>query len=121
MTVQSRRVGRDTRHRRVRKKITGTSERPRLAVFRSLRHISGQVIDDTTGRTLCAITTNSKEFRAEVKSTGSVEAAARAGKLMGEKIKAAGISSVVFDRGGYLYHGRVKAFADGAREAGIEF
>ncbi len=121
MTVKSRRFGRDARHRRVRKKVFGTAERPRLAVFRSLRHIVGQVIDDTNGRTLCAVTTSSKEFQEQMKSTGGVEAAAKAGKLIGEKIKAIGISQVVFDRGGYLYHGRVKAFADAAREAGVDF
>jgi large subunit ribosomal protein L18 len=121
MTIKNRRKGRDIRHQRVRKKVFGTPEKPRLAVFRSLRHISGQLIDDTSGKTLCAITTNTKEFKEQNKSTGCVEAATKVGKLLGGKIKALGVSQVVFDRGGYLYHGRVKAFAEGTREAGIDF
>jgi large subunit ribosomal protein L18 len=120
MAQKTRAEGRIARHRRVRKKVFGTAERPRLAVFRSLRHISAQAIDDASGRTLCAVTTVSKEFK-DLGAEGKTDAAARVGKLMGEKMKAAGISSCVFDRGGYLYHGRVKAFAEATREAGIEF
>lgn len=121
MSTKSRESQRVARHRRVRKKVRGVPERPRLAVFRSLRHISAQVIDDVSGKTLCAVTTASKEFRAAHPDAGNVQAAAKAGELIGKRMKEAGISAVVFDRGGYLYHGRVKAFAEGAREAGIEF
>lgn len=121
MGQKTRREGRITRHRRVRKKIFGTAERPRLAVYRSLRHIAAQVIDDTTGKTLCSVTTASKEFKSSQGSTGNIEAAAEAGKILAEKMKQAGVEAVVFDRGGYLYHGRIKAFAESAREAGIQF
>jgi len=106
------------RHRRVRKRVTGTSGRPRLAVFRSNRHIYAQVIDDTTGRTLAAASTAEPELRSG--STGTVDAAKAVGQLVGERAKAAGISRVVFDRGGFRYHGRVAALCDGARAAGLE-
>jgi large subunit ribosomal protein L18 len=108
------------RHHRVRKKITGTGERPRLAVFRSNRHLVLQVIDDSAGRTLAAAATVEPDLRA-TGSTGSVAAAARVGTLVAERAKAAGVTQVVFDRGGFLFHGRVKAAADAAREAGLEF
>jgi large subunit ribosomal protein L18 len=108
------------RHHRVRKKITGTPERPRLAVFRSNRHLVLQVIDDVAGRTLAAASTVEPDIRA-TGSTGSVDAAARIGTLVAERAKAAGVTRVVFDRGGFLFHGRVKAAADAAREAGLEF
>lgn len=120
MAGKSRREGRIIRHRRVRRKIRGAESRPRVAVFRSLRHISGQAIDDLSGRTLVSITTASKDFGAKVKKTSNLAAAAEAGKAMGSKLKEAGISEAVFDRGGYLYHGRVKAFAEGIREAGVK-
>ncbi len=106
------------RHRRVRKRVTGTSGRPRLAVFRSNRHIYAQVIDDTTGRTLAAASTAEPELRSG--STATVDAAKAVGQLVGERAKAAGISRVVFDRGGFRYHGRVAALCDGARAAGLE-
>ena len=106
------------RHRRVRKRVTGTSGRPRLAVFRSNRHIYAQVIDDTTGRTLAAASTAEPELRSG--STANVDAAKAVGQLVGERAKAAGISRVVFDRGGFRYHGRVAALCDGARAAGLE-
>jgi large subunit ribosomal protein L18 len=106
------------RHRRVRKRVTGTSGRPRLAVFRSNRHIYAQVIDDTTGRTLAAASTAEPELRSG--STATVDAAKAVGQLLGERAKAAGISRVVFDRGGFRYHGRVAALCDGARAAGLE-
>jgi large subunit ribosomal protein L18 len=106
------------RHRRVRKRVTGTSGRPRLAVFRSNRHIYAQVIDDTTGRTLAAASTAEPELRSG--STATVDAATAVGQLVGERAKAAGISRVVFDRGGFRYHGRVAALCDGARAAGLE-
>ena len=107
------------RHRRVRKTVKGTPERPRLAVYRSNKHIFAQVIDDVAGRTLAAAST----VEADLKSgaTGNKTAAATVGKRVGERAKAAGVSKVVFDRGGFLYHGRVAAVADGAREAGLEF
>lgn len=106
-------------HERIRKKVKGTAERPRLAVFRSLQHIYVQVIDDRAGRTLAAA--SSAEKNAPVKSGGNVAAAKEIGRLLAERAKAAGITKVVFDRGGYLYHGRVKALAESAREAGLEF
>lgn len=106
-------------HIRIRKRVQGTAERPRLAVFRSLNHIYAQVIDDRTGRTLAAASTAEKSV--EVKSGGNVEAAKVVGKLVAERAKQAGINAVVFDRGGFLYHGRVKALADAAREGGLEF
>ena len=108
------------RHHRVRKKISGTPERPRLAVFRSNRHLVLQVIDDVAGRTLAAASTVEPDVRG-AGSTGSVEAATRVGRLLGERAGAAGVTKVVFDRGGFLFHGRVKAAADAAREAGLEF
>jgi large subunit ribosomal protein L18 len=106
------------RHRRVRKRVTGTTGRPRLAVFRSNRHIYAQVIDDTTGRTLAAASTAEPELRSG--STATVDAAKAVGQLVGERAKTAGISRVVFDRGGFRYHGRVAALCDGARAAGLE-
>ncbi len=108
---------RDRRHRRVRKKVTGTAERPRLAVFRSSRHIYVQAIDDLTGRTLVSASTMEAGLRGG--TTATVETAKQVGKLVGERARAAGISIVVFDRGGFKYHGRVAAVADGAREAGL--
>jgi large subunit ribosomal protein L18 len=118
--AQARRTGRIRRHRRVRKKIHGTAARPRLAVFRSNRHLSVQVIDDDAGTTLVAAST----LEADQRSAGtgsSVEAAARVGQLIAERSKTAGIEKVVFDRGGFAYHGRIAAVASAAREAGLEF
>jgi ribosomal protein L18, bacterial type len=106
-------------HRRIRQKVKGTAERPRLAVFRSLKHIYAQVIDDRQGRTLVAASSNEKSFGAG--SGGNIEGARQVGKLVAERAQQKGIKKVVFDRGGYLYHGRVKALADAAREAGLEF
>jgi large subunit ribosomal protein L18 len=118
--AQARRNGRIRRHRRVRKKIHGTAARPRLAVFRSNKHLSVQVIDDDAGTTLASASTNEAELRSA--GTGSsVEAAAKIGQLIGERAKAAGIEKVVFDRGGFAYHGRIAAVASAAREAGLEF
>ncbi len=119
----SRREQRIRRHRRIRKKVRGTAERPRLVVFRSLRHIEGQLIDDDSGRTLLGISSLASDLRG-AKGEGGATKTARAketGKLLGQRAKAAGIASVVFDRGGYRYHGRVQALADGAREGGLEF
>ncbi|MCU1396692.1 MAG: rplR [Ilumatobacteraceae bacterium] len=115
-----RRESRIRRHGRVRKKISGTAARPRLAVFRSNKHLVLQVIDDEAGRTIAAASTNEPSERA-TGSGGSVVAAARMGQLVAERAKAAGIEKVVFDRGGFAYHGRVAAAADAAREAGLEF
>jgi large subunit ribosomal protein L18 len=118
VSAQHKRESRIRRHRRVRKQVQGTAERPRLAVFRSNKHIAAQVIDDRTGRTLAAASTT-----ADVKEggTGNKAAAAQVGKLLAERAKAAGVTQVVFDRGGNLYHGRVAAVADAARESGLEF
>ena len=121
MSNKTRREARIARHRRVRSKVFGSTEKPRLAVKRSLRHISAQVIDDSVGRTLVAISTTSKKFENNGSSGIDIEAAKKAGKMMGDSMKEAGITSVVFDRGGHIYHGRIRAFADGAREAGIKF
>jgi len=106
-------------HKRIRKKISGTTERPRLAVFRSLNHIYAQIIDDSKGETLAAAATTEPEFRG--KSGGNIEAAKAIGKLIADRAKEKGISRVVFDRGGYIYHGRVLTLAEAAREAGLEF
>jgi large subunit ribosomal protein L18 len=108
---------RDRRHRRVRKKVTGTAERPRLAVFRSSKHIYVQAIDDLAGRTVASASTMEADVRGG--TTATIEAAKNVGKMVGERVKAAGITTVVFDRGGFKYHGRVAAVADGAREAGL--
>lgn len=121
MAIANRKEARRRRHLRLRKKVVGTPERPRLAVFRSLHHIHAQVIDDLAGHTLVAASTVEPEVRKALKSTGNAEAANYVGKLIGERAKAAGITQVVFDRGGNLYHGRVKALAEGAREAGLGF
>ncbi len=111
-------VARQRRHRRVRKRVRGTAERPRLAVFRSNRHITAQVIDDTAGRTLAAASTVEADLRSG--PTANKDAAAKVGRLVAERARAAGVNRVVFDRGGFLYHGRVAAVADAAREAGLE-
>ncbi len=106
----------------IRKRITGTTERPRLSVYRSLNNIFGQIIDDTTGTTLAAASSLSKELQEEIKAAKSkVSKSVIVGKLLAKKALEKNIKHVVFDRGGYLYHGRVKAFADGAREGGLKF
>ena len=111
-------VARIKRHRRVRKNISGTAERPRLNVFRSLNHIYAQIIDDTKGVTLVAASSMDKGFEGK---GANIESAKKVGLLVAEKAIAAGIKQVVFDRGGYVYHGRVAALAEGAREGGLEF
>jgi large subunit ribosomal protein L18 len=118
--AKARREGRIRRHRRVRKKIHGTAERPRLAVYRSNKHLSVQVIDDDTGRTLAAASTTEADQRS-AGNGGTVEAAGRLGTLIAERAKAAGVERVVFDRGGFGYHGRIAALAAAARDAGLEF
>ena len=104
-------------HTRIRKKVSGTSERPRLAVFRSLNHIYAQVIDDVNGKTLASASTTEKDLKST--TGGNIAAAQKVGKSIAERALAAGVSNVVFDRGGYLYHGRVKALLDATREAGL--
>jgi large subunit ribosomal protein L18 len=108
-------------HERVRTRVTGTPERPRLCVYRSLGHIYGQVIDDRSGRTIVSASSVDKETKKGLKGGGNIASAKAVGKIIAERAKAAGVSKVVFDRGGYKYHGRVKALADAAREAGLQF
>lgn len=120
---KSRRLQRRRRHHRVRNKVHGSAERPRLVVFRSLKNIEGQLVDDDAGVTLVGLSTvcpELRDFTAEGQNK-RVETAFAAGKRLAEKAREKGVSSVVFDRGGYRYHGRVKAFADGARDGGLEF
>lgn len=112
---------RKVRHIRVRKKVSGTADRPRLNVYRSMSHIYAQIIDDTAGHTLVAASTLDKDLKDQVKGKTKKEAARVVGKLVGERAKAKKINTVVFDRGGYVYHGRVQELAEGAREAGLEF
>jgi large subunit ribosomal protein L18 len=119
MAKKSRLVKRTAVHSRIRRKVSGTTQRPRLCVFRSTNHIYAQVIDDATGTTLCSASTVEKDLRAQ--SGGNVAAAVSVGKLIAERAKAKGIEQVVFDRGGYVFHGRVKSLADSAREAGLKF
>jgi large subunit ribosomal protein L18 len=118
--AKARRQGRIRRHRRVRKKVHGTAARPRLAVHRSNKHISVQVIDDDAGVTLAAASSVEADQR-QAGNGGTVAAATRVGELVAERAKAAGVSAVVFDRGGFAYHGRVAAVAEAARNAGLEF
>ncbi len=112
--------GRKRRQRRIRMKISGTPQRPRLNVFRSLHHIYAQVIDDVAGHTLVAASTMDKEVAAQVSGKKKSEQAALVGKIVAQRALDAGIQEVVFDRGGYIYHGRIKALADGAREGGLK-
>ena len=117
MTVLTKGNRRLRRRRRVRAKVVGTAQRPRISVFRSNRGISAQLIDDVTGRTLAAV----QWYEPELRSLAKAERTGRAGALLAERAKAAGVQSAVFDRGGYRYHGHVQAFADASREAGLEF
>ncbi len=118
--VESNRI---IRHFRIRKRVSGTQERPRLCVYPSLNHFEAQIIDDFAQKTVLGFTTKSKEFQKQstLPHYGNVAAATRFGKFIAEKAKAKGIQKVVFDRGGFLYHGRIKAFADAAREQGLSF
>ena len=118
--AQQRRESRLRRHRRVRKKVHGTAERPRLAVHRSNKHITVQLIDDDSGRTVASASTTEADLRGS-DSGSTVAAATKIGQTVAQRAKAAGVSKVVYDRGGYLYHGRVAAVAEAAREAGLEF
>jgi len=117
----SKAVNRLKKHSRIRNRFQGTPERPRLAVFRSNNHMYAQIIDDLAGTTLVAASTTEKEVKAELKKTNDVEAASYVGTVIAKRALEKGITTVVFDRGGYLYHGKVKALADAAREAGLEF
>jgi large subunit ribosomal protein L18 len=121
MKVEEKRRLRARRHVRVRGKVDGTAERPRLNVFRSVQHIYAQVIDDERGHTLASASTMDASVKESLKSGGNIEAAKAVGKLIAERATAAGVTQVVFDRGGYKYHGRVQALADGARENGLSF
>lgn len=112
---------RQRRHRRVRVNVSGTPERPRLSVFRSLRHVTAQVIDDTAGKTLASASTLDRELKAQVQGKNKTEQARLVGKALAERAQRIGIKQVVFDRGGYRYHGRVKALAEASREGGLEF
>ena len=116
-----KRTQRERKHRRVRKKISGTPERPRLCVFRSLKHTYGQIVDDTTGRTLVAASTLTPGLRDQVKGVSKTEAAQALGDFVASRAKDKGIRAVVFDRAGYKFHGRTKAVATGARKGGLEF
>jgi large subunit ribosomal protein L18 len=108
-------------HERVRTRVSGTPERPRLCVYRSLGHIYGQVIDDRSGRTIVSASSVDKETKKGLKGGGNIASAKAVGKIIADRAKVAGVTKVVFDRGGYKYHGRVKALADAAREAGLQF
>jgi len=119
--LQDRSEERLLRHRRIRRRVRGTGERPRLAVFRSLKHIYAQLLDDERGVTLAAVGSLSPEFQGRLATGGNVAAAKAVGELIAAKAKALGITRVVFDRGGYQYHGRVKALAEAARAQGLSF
>jgi large subunit ribosomal protein L18 len=116
-----REKSRERRHRRVRVGVVGTPERPRLNVFRSLRHIYAQVVDDSVGKTLVAVSTLDPEVRAQLEGLHKTDQAKLVGKMLAERAKKVGIKAVVFDRGGYKFHGRVKALADASREGGLDF
>ena len=118
---ESRTAARENKHRRLRNRLVGTAERPRLAVFRSNNHMYAQIIDDTVGNTLVSASTLQKDVKAELEKTNNVEAAAYLGTVIAKKAIEKGITSVVFDRGGFIYHGKIKALADAAREAGLNF
>lgn len=121
MAQEARGVARQRRHQRVRKKVFGTTARPRLSVFRSLRHIYAQIVDDSQGHTLAAASTLDPGLRQSLDGLEKAEQARRVGQLVARRALEQGIKQVVFDRGGFLYHGRVKALAEGAREGGLEF
>ena len=120
LSTKDKQLGRSRRHHRVRKKVSGTPQRPRLAVFRSNKHITAQVIDDRVGRTLASASTVEADLRGSLGHTGNKDAATTVGRLVAERARAVGVTKVVFDRGGFLYHGRVAAVADAARAAGLE-
>ncbi len=119
--IESRERDRKARHVRVRKKVSGSPDRPRLNVFRSLKHIYSQIIDDYSGKTIISASSIDKELKGKIKTGSNIEAAKTVGLLVAKRAVDKGIKNVVFDRGGYLYHGRVKALADAAREGGLKF
>ena len=121
VSKKSRSEVRVNKHRKLRNRFSGTAERPRLAVFRSNKHMYAQIIDDTVGNTLVSASTLQKDVKAELEKTNNVEAAAYLGTVIAKKAIEKGITSVVFDRGGFIYHGKIKALADAAREAGLNF
>ena len=121
VSKKSRQVVRENKHRRMRNRFSGTPERPRLAVFRSNNHMYAQIIDDTVGKTLAAASTLEKDVKAELEKTNNVEAAAYLGTVIAKRALEKGITEVVFDRGGYIYQGKVAALAEAAREAGLTF
>lgn len=118
MSITNRKTIRQRIHKRIRRKVSGTAERPRLAVHYSNQHVYAQIIDDAAGRTLVSASTMDKSFE---KASSNSESAAKVGSLLAERAKGSNISAVVFDRGGHLYHGKIKALADAAREAGLQF
>lgn len=120
-TVNPRQQARLKRKRRIRKHILGTADRPRLSVFRSARHIYAQVIDDTKGHTLAAASTLDEAVAGDPEAKSKIDKAVLVGKLIGQRAKESGVSKIVFDRNGFLYHGRIKAVSEGAREAGLSF
>ena len=121
VSKKSRQIVRENKHRRMRNRFSGTPERPRLAVFRSNNHMYAQIIDDTVGKTLAAASTLEKDVKAELEKTNNVDAAAYLGTVIAKRALEKGITEVVFDRGGYIYQGKVAALADAAREAGLTF
>lgn len=121
VSKESRTKVRLNKHRKIRNRFSGTAERPRLAVFRSNNHMYAQIIDDSVGNTLVAASTLQKDVKAELEKTNNVDAAAYLGKIIAQKALDKGIKTVVFDRGGFIYQGKIKALADAAREAGLEF
>ena len=121
VSKESRQEIRVKKHMKIRNRFSGTAERPRLAVFRSNNHVYAQVIDDVAGKTLVSASTLEKDIKAELKNTDDTAAAAKVGDVVAKRALEKGIKAVVFDRGGYIYHGKVKALADAAREAGLEF
>ena len=121
VSKKDRKVVRAKKHMRIRNRVNGTSECPRLAVFRSNNHMYAQIIDDTVGNTLVSASTAQKEVKAELEKTNDMAAAAYVGKIVAERALEKGITTVVFDRGGFIYHGKIQALADAAREAGLNF
>ena len=121
ITKPSRTAAREKRHYRIRNKVSGTAQRPRLAVFRSNKHMYAQLIDDVAGNTIVAASTMEAEVKEKIEYTSTVEGAKAVGEAIAKKAIEKGITEVVFDRGGYVYHGRVQALADAAREAGLQF
>ena len=121
VSKESRSKVRAKKHMRIRNRFSGTAERPRLAVFRSNNHVYAQVIDDVAGKTLVSASTLEKDIKAELKNTDDIEAATKVGDVVAKRALEKGIKAVVFDRGGFLYHGRIQALADAAREAGLQF